>query len=140
VRDWSASAITSMARPRSTTSAGGGWTTPDSCRTREEVSHRTGDRFSARQAIAARCYLVEKLSGVQARRVSTTVEQMNRHELVTSMRAFRKAMSVRRATLLDVHAQRFLAELDIDKPVQWHPPLELLDGLGLPEPTRSHTS
>ena len=106
----------------------------------EEVSCQTGDRFRARQAIAARCYLVEKLSGVQARRVSIAIRQMNRHELATSVREFHKAMSVRRATLLDEYAQRFLAELDIDEPVQWHPPLELLEGLGLPEPTRTPTS
>jgi hypothetical protein len=105
----------------------------------EEVSCHTGGRFSARQANAARCYLVERLSGVQARRVSTANQQMNRHELATSIREFRKAMSERRTMLLDDHAQRVLTELDIDEPVRWHPPLELLAGLALPEPRPAPT-
>jgi TniQ len=99
----------------------------------EEVCRQTGDSFKARQASTARCYLVERLSGVQAQRVSAIFREMNRRELGASMREFRRTMSDRRVTFLDEHAERFLAKLDIGEPVQWHPPLELLSGIALPE-------
>lgn len=80
----------------------------------------------------ARHYLVERLMGNSPLSTNAAVEVPRgsaRSHVIPSPRA--RSADVYAA--LDVCAESFLARLGIDEPVVWHPPLDLIDDLELPE-------
>ncbi len=80
----------------------------------------------------ARYYLVGRLMGTSPLSTNVAVEvprSSARSHAVPSPRA--RSADVYAA--LDVCAESFLARLGIDEPVVWHPPLDLIDDLELPE-------
>lgn len=79
-------------------------------------------------SVAARCYLIDRISGspTLALSVYPDLDQRDLNALVT---AFRAGLTQPAVTALDRVARQFLEQRGISEPVNWHPPLELLEGL-----------
>jgi hypothetical protein len=101
----------------------------------QQMYSQAGDTLrDPRTAVAARCYLIEKVSGTSALALLTLGAEQDERALATLVTAFRPSVTARFEELLDGHAQSFLGERGIDEPVKWHPPLDLLADLQLPGP------
>lgn len=100
----------------------------------EDICHRSGGRLGDGRSGVARCYLSERLSGTSPQRLAPVLAEADARGLGGAVGTFRRAMSDYRMTLLDQHAEHFLAERGIDEPVTWHAPLDLVTDLGLPGP------
>lgn len=84
-------------------------------------------------AVGARCHLIDKLSGTPALALLTLSEELDERSLTTLVTSFRLRMTPHLDEALDENAQSFLVQHNIDEPVAWHPPLELLENLHLPD-------
>jgi hypothetical protein len=89
----------------------------------QQMLRRDGGQLRIRTVAAARSYLIAELSGGAGR---------DKYE-AASITAFQKTLTPDLRTALAVRAQNFLNERGIDEPVSWRAPLDLLDGLALPE-------
>lgn len=97
----------------------------------QEICDTTGD---GQDWTVARCFLAEKLAGGQMRRMDTLFPLVDREWLARGVREFQASVSTDCAALLDKHARRYLRQLRIREPLEWQPPLSLLDNLTRPEP------
>jgi hypothetical protein len=93
-----------------------------------QVAERKDPLPPGHSAAAARCYLIERVSG------SPTLALMHRPELANQsltklVTAFRESLTQPLVKALDQHTRAFLVKQGIHEPVYWHPPLKLLDGL-----------
>lgn len=89
----------------------------------QQMLRSEGSHLSVRSVTAARGYLIAELGGTAVR---------NRHD-VELVATFDKEISPDLRTNLAARAQTFLSEQGIDEPVTWHAPLDLLNGLALPQ-------
>jgi transposase len=85
-----------------------------------------------RKAVAARCYLVEKISGTPARKTPFNNPIGDSQNLWKQGRNFARMITVQLAQCLDDEARTFLKHNRIDEPLTWHPPVELIADLDLP--------
>jgi transposase len=99
----------------------------------EQMCRATGDSPGIRRkAVAARCYLVEKISGTPARKTVFNNPIGDSHNLWKQGRNFARMMTMQLAQHLDDEARTFLKHNRIDEPLTWHPPVELIADLDLP--------
>jgi hypothetical protein len=87
-----------------------------------------------RTALAPRCHLMEELSGTPAQGLSSLNGKLDERGMLTLVNDFRGSLTAELARLLHEWAQRFLELHNINEPTIWHPPLDLLVDLYLPEP------
>lgn len=83
---------------------------------------------SESSVVAARCYLIERISG-SPRLALQFHPELNYWSLSKLVTAFTARLTEPTVVALDQRARSFLAEEGVSEPVYWHPPLKLLDGL-----------
>ena len=76
-------------------------------------------------ATAARCYLIERMSGSPVRALASHLELHNR-SLQTFVAAFKLNLTEPMVTTLDHMAEGFLRQQGIDEPAYWHPPIGVI--------------
>jgi hypothetical protein len=94
----------------------------------QQAGADAGSSPSGSSVVAARCYLIERISG-SPRLALMSYPELDTWSLTRLVTAFRAGLTQPIAATLDQHARRFLAEQGVSEPVYWHPPLKLLDGL-----------
>ncbi|AMU33210.1 ATP-binding protein [Mycobacteroides abscessus] len=87
---------------------------------------RSGD---GKKAAVARCYLYATISANPTRRAPGFIDT---NDFVSALANFPAQMTLRLAEALDHCAENFLRHHDIDEPVTWCPPIDLIAGLDLP--------
>lgn len=101
----------------------------------QRICQTAGDLPGAgRKAIAARCYLIEKISGTPARSAVIDDHRAHPHNLWKQARNFARTMTAQLRENLDDEARQFLQHNGIDEPLTWCPPLDLISDLDLPAP------
>lgn len=91
-----------------------------------DVDIRTGHGKKARMA---RCHLYSLVSGVPARCAPGYVDTK---EFAAHLAAFPTLLTPRLVAALHDEARKFLEHHQVDEPVTWHPPLDLMSGLRPP--------
>lgn len=76
-------------------------------------------------ATAARCYLIERMSGSPVLALASHPELGNR-SLQTFVAAFKVNLTESMVTTLDSLAEGFLRQQGIDEPAYWHPPIGVI--------------
>ncbi|OJZ63576.1 hypothetical protein BRW65_29705 [Mycobacterium paraffinicum] len=101
----------------------------------QRICQTAGDLPGAgRKAIAARYYLIEKISGTPARSGVIDDHRAHPHNLWKQARNFARTMSAQLREHLDEEARQFLQHNAIEEPLTWAPPLDLISDLDLPAP------
>ena len=80
---------------------------------------------------AARYYLIEKVSGSPTAKEDLVGYGLSLRDLRCIVRDFPRVMTAHLARRLDGEARAFLRHNGINEPLSWHPPLDLIAGLGL---------
>lgn len=91
-----------------------------------DVDVRTGHGKKARMA---RCHLYSMISGIPARYAPGYVDTK---EFAAHLATFPTLLTPRLVSALHDEARNFLEHHQIDEPVTWHPPPDLMAGLALP--------
>lgn len=79
-------------------------------------------------SVAARCYLINRISGSPTLALSVYPD-LDQRDLNALVNAFRAGLTQPGVTALDQLARQFLEQRKISETVDWHPPLKLLEGL-----------
>lgn len=90
-----------------------------------EVEERAEIFPVGRSATAARCYLIERMSGSPVLALASHPELDNR-SLQTFVAAFKVNLTEPMVTTLDNLAEEFLRQQGIDEPAYWHPPIGVI--------------
>lgn len=90
-----------------------------------EVEERAEIFQLGRSATAARCYLIERMSGSPFLALASHPELDNR-SLQTFVAAFKVNLTEPMVTTLDHMAEGFLRQQGIDEPAYWHPPIGVI--------------
>ncbi|MBN3511535.1 TniQ family protein [Mycolicibacterium septicum] len=94
----------------------------------QQTEEGTNSLLAESSVVAARCYLIERISG-SLRLALLSHPELDTKSLTTLVAAFRAGLTPHMVAALDERALSFLVERGVNEPVYWHPPLKLLDGL-----------
>lgn len=94
----------------------------------QQMEGDAGSLPSGSSVVAARCYLIERISG-SPRLALQFRPELDYWSLTRLVTAFTAHLTEPTVAALDQRARSFLAEQGVSEPVYWHPPLNLLEGL-----------
>jgi hypothetical protein len=100
----------------------------------QQICEESGGFFQMTcTAVGPRCYLIEELSGTPALALRSLNGHLDERGLRALVNDFKRRLTADLELLLHDRAQCFLEFHGIDEPTAWHPPLDLLVDLDLPD-------